>query len=953
MGRGGSRLLAGRAALYAALAMLPLAGPDIAPAAEAAAPAPPLILSRDAYWRCRYRYGGEYLDPTLLSSEGRKYTGPRYLKSLLARQKKGHPFRAADAPHWSLWDNGPPPADWARPDFDDSTWPRCRKPDYLGSQGPIGPIVRTVCFRGRFLVPDPATCGELTVRVVYRGGARVLLNGTEVARGHLPQGRLDPDVRAEGYPLDAYIVLDDEFTADFPKRRITLWPRVWSPTNFDRWRPGPGPADKKAGRKIVHRTLCPGITRHTVERLLRRRDRVIGPLALPRRLLRKGANVLAIENRAAYYHPAILACGIQNGTPRLRPWPHVMVKSVELRTATDKIPSPLARPAGVQVWVEDMHARVYSTEYLEPGAPTGAVRIAAARNGTYSAQIVVGADRALGGLRATPGELKRAGGGTIPAAAWSTFVMGSHPVAELMTMGMDDYDHKPRYQFRYAVQRHGPKGVRKWDPRRKEFASLRFFDRLSRSPPGVVPANTCQPVWLSLKVPADAGPGRYRGVVTVAAQGMKPVDVPVHVDVIDWRVPDPQQFVTVVAAEQSPYGLAERYRVPLWSDRHFALMEASFRHLARLGNDWLFVPVISSTEFGNRKDSPIKWIRKRDGRLGFDYSVLDRYLGLAVKHWGKPLVASFVIAHGNPVAESEVEIVHEATGKSETFNLGVDHMEDRPLVDAAHRKVWKAFAESLWAHMKAKGLETSMFWGYTWDAPANRDLVKFLRTVTPNVYWSRGSHYAGINKDYRAACQVYGFRGNAGMNGQGWRRKELWLQNSRRAWFGSFVGCSGVDTPFLFRYWPEQTLTFGQRGLGRIGVDYWGIWRKGCEVLNMKKARGRTKGTVGYAINNVLWPGEKGPEGSARLDALIEGIQETEARIFLEQALARGGLPAELTGRIRARLRRRSQATARILSSTSGHQHDYCWQGWRERSGALYRLAADVAKTPAAPAGAK
>ena len=34
----------------------------------------------------------------------------------------------------------------------------------------------------------------------------------------------------------------------------------------------------------------------------------------------------------------------------------------------------------------------------------------------------------------------------------------------------------------------------------------------------------------------------------------------------------------------------------------------------------------------------IRWMRKKDGSLAFDYATLDRYLDLIVKNCGKPLV---------------------------------------------------------------------------------------------------------------------------------------------------------------------------------------------------------------------------------------------------------------------------------------------------------------------------
>ena len=112
------------------------------------------------------------------------------------------------------------------------------------------------------------------------------------------------------------------------------------------------------------------------------------------------------------------------------------------------------------------------------------------------------------------------------------------------------------------------------------------------------------------------------------------MSVPVEAEVIGWRVPDPLAFQTLVALEQSPYGVAKHYGVEPWSEEHFRLLDGSFRQLARVGNDLLFVPCIQNTEFGNFEDTPIRWLRRRDGSLAFDYRILDRYLDLAVAEKG-------------------------------------------------------------------------------------------------------------------------------------------------------------------------------------------------------------------------------------------------------------------------------------------------------------------------------
>ena len=37
----------------------------------------------------------------------------------------------------------------------------------------------------------------------------------------------------------------------------------------------------------------------------------------------------------------------------------------------------------------------------------------------------------------------------------------------------------------------------------------------------------------------------------------------------------------------------------------------------------LFVPVLQRTEMGNMSDQMIKWIRKKDGSMAFDFTSMD------------------------------------------------------------------------------------------------------------------------------------------------------------------------------------------------------------------------------------------------------------------------------------------------------------------------------------------
>ncbi len=93
------------------------------------------------------------------------------------------------------------PADWARPDFDDSQWWRgSGPPAFAMDEG-----WKLILARGRFEVADPAKCEGLTLAGAYRGGIVVYLNGEEVARRDMTAGQNGPGALAEPYPEAAHL----------------------------------------------------------------------------------------------------------------------------------------------------------------------------------------------------------------------------------------------------------------------------------------------------------------------------------------------------------------------------------------------------------------------------------------------------------------------------------------------------------------------------------------------------------------------------------------------------------------------------------------------------------------------------------------------------------------------------------------------------------------------------
>ncbi|NLF30774.1 MAG: DUF4091 domain-containing protein [Planctomycetes bacterium] len=584
--------------------------------------------------------------------------------------------------------------------------------------------------------------------------------------------------------------------------------------------------------------------------------------------------------------------------------------------------------AEVKVWNYDVLG-----DALRVGQPAalGPIAITAARDGTFSGTVAVESDAAITGLRATAGPL----------------------TGERGTISAD------RLLVRYAVG---------WDGARGDPSGL---DVLLESPPADVPAvkgRALAGVWVTAFVPADAAPGVYRGTLTVAADGLGERAVPVELSVADYRLPDPQAYRTWIEMIQSPDTLALEYGVPMWSDRHWEMIARSFRFIGSTGSRVVFVPLIRDTNQGH-SESMVRWVRRADGTLQPDYTLMEKYLDVAAANMGTPKLVVFyawdaylVLKHRDtsfverptepgPLQQRwdkrqqglVVTMLDETTGESTPGSLPF-------YTDPASRAIWKPVYDELRRRMAARGWEDAMALGMVTDLEPSAEEVQFLQEVS-GLSWIAHSHYrrtfgrpvpntvlqriADVRYEAHAYSLVYHV--NAPQDApQGWRMPQLAAYVDR---FGLMNG------PALrIRQMPQLNINGQQRGVGRIGGDLWNCIRD-------KRGRRAGKAYDRYPENyyrglNIpsyfLAPGPDGPVSTARLENLREGVQECEARILIEDALADAAaaqrLGPDLAARARTVLDAHHRALWRsiwtndeqldLLGSISGRSpHEAIWAG--------------------------
>ncbi len=847
---------------------------------------------------------------------------------------------------WLNSETPQPPAGWNQTKFDDSTWLRT-----TARGGCQTPLLARQYIRGKFYVLDPEAVTDLSLSLAYHGGAIVYLNGREIARRHLPQGDINQDSLAEAYPLESYVTQSGDFIA-VPGTYIA---RGRKATSID--------ADSKA--RVAGR--------------VRRLDN----LKITSGLV-KGVNVIAIELLRAPYHKVMLESAEQaDGKLRLNAfdWGTCQLMGIGLSADGDAgLRAVPGRPDGLQVFNSDMLEAVSTFAFGDPWEPMRPVRLVGARNGVFSGKFVVSSDQPLVGLSVQPGELRSASGHNIAASS--------------ITIG---------YGQPWGVESGFNSGE---GPILSPYPqSVSFFGAVGHVAPAEVPVSPARPplrpgavlpVWLSVRTAADTPPGLYKGSILVTVENQKPRTVEVELQVTDCLLPGSDNQRTWVELIQAPEVLSVEYDAELWSDRHFELIGQSLRLIRDSGTRIVYVPAIGHTNIGNM-ESMIRWIKKPDGSYEWDFSVMDRYLDLVQKELGEPKLVvlqvwEIYMSTRESVAKRfapELEERHEATGGRPMVTVldratgKTENMTVPGPGEPQAKAIWQALLSQVQARLKERGLDDRLMLGMFTDAVPPKEHMQFFHDIDPNLPWVQQGHGRWTTKVHGIAEVGYqatvwgGFRFADGQRQtnqkgapivrslHGWKEPRLDVVFERNLGLDSYP-----STRWMF--YPETAITGELRGIGRIGADYWKV---------IKDRRGRRSSYAHDRYNEGAWggnwinlnlcsstlaPGPQGPIMTTRLLALIEGVQETEARIIIEQALTdetlKQRLGSDLASRCQTHLDQRLHNMWKSLSNLqlsgvfffkagawrwtpgiTGHRW-YMGSDWQSQVAELYELAAEVQK---------
>lgn len=153
-------------------------------------------------------------------------------------------------------------------------------------------------------------------------------------------------------------------------------------------------------------------------------------------------------------------------------------------------------------------------------------------------------------------------------------------------------------------------------------------DRLDPATEFTAEAQTLRPLWLDIRVPQSAAPGKYKGTLTATVDGTT-LTLPLTLEVSRRTLPAPAEWSFHLDLWQNPYSVARFYGVKLWSKEHFDLMRPMMKELAAAGQKVITTSVIKHPWNGQTEDPFESMIGKtltQSGEWRYDYRVFDRWI---------------------------------------------------------------------------------------------------------------------------------------------------------------------------------------------------------------------------------------------------------------------------------------------------------------------------------------
>ena len=394
--------------------------------------------------------------------------------------------------------------------------------------------------------------------------------------------------------------------------------------------------------------------------------------------------------------------------------------------------------------------------------------------------------------------------------------------------------------------------------------SCLFADRLDPVETLEIEANTIQPIWLDIHVPAETKAGTYNGTLTLNCDGKK-LSLPLQLQVADHVLPDPSEWSFHLDLWQNPYAVARFFDVPLWSQQHFDKMRPLMQMLAAAGQKVITCSIISRPWNGQTFDpfeSMIAKMKQIDGTWKYDYTVFDKWVEFMMSCGITEQIDCYTLVPWH----YRFEFYDCATNT-------VQHLACKP-GEAKYHDFIVPFLKDFSRHLRQKGWFERTY--IAMDERPKDQMEAAWQTIQDADPEFKIEGAANYSVDSEAADRVddisVGFQYNL-------LKKEALARRTAKGQKITFYTCCGPERPNTFTFSPPAESAY--LGWHALACNYDGYLRWAYnswpKLPNQDSRYGSWPAGDCYLVY---------PEGSSiRFERLIEGIQAYEKARLLRPSL--------------------------------------------------------------------
>lgn len=482
---------------------------------------------------------------------------------------------------------------------------------------------------------------------------------------------------------------------------------------------------------------------------------------------------------------------------------------------------------------------------------TGTLRLKAWKGERVNAQAVLWTQKELEGAEIAVSELKN-GSSVIPASAVNTYFV--------------------RYVMTDELNKDGSGGC---GPRenKAEWDSSMVADVLDIVRVREVQARSTQPVWLNVWVPADARPGKYKGMLTVSGKNFEAMKLPFEIEVVNRTLPEPQKWAFHLDLWQNPYAVARYYQVPLWSKEHFDAMRPIMKMLANAGQRAITASIMHKPWAGQTEDhydSMIFRMKKLDGTWVYDYTVFDKWVEFMMNEVGiKDLISCYTMI---PWALS-FDYFDQATNRVQFIKAAPG--------EEAYAEYWGTFLKDFSRHLREKGwFEKTAISMDERPMEAMREAIKVIKAADPEFKITlAGNYHEEIQGDLYYLSIPYGNQ----------FPEEVKAERERKGQISTVYTCCTEAFPNTFTF--SEPAEAAWTVLHAVAGGYDGYLRWAVNSWPMDPLRDSRFRTWAAGDTYSIYPG---PRSSIRFERLVEGLQACEKIHILREELAAKGTNGKL-----------------------------------------------------------